>query len=160
MSTSTNKKVLVSRFDKAAVEGFAQLPEGLGPDGLDILSQSGNITRVPLGEIRAICFVREFEQGETWRNHPAFQSRPKSPGLWVRVHFRDAEVLEGVTPNNLLADPAGVSLTPPDPSFQNQRIFIPREAASAVEVLGVIGSALRKTAKKKATAENQFELFS
>ena len=52
-------------------------------------------------------------------------------------------------PNNLLNDPGGVTIVPPDPSFQNQRIFVPREAASSVEVLGVIGSPLRKPAAKK-----------
>lgn len=161
MSTSTNKKVLVSRFEKAALEGFVQVPEGLGPDGLDVLSPTGTLTRVPLAEVRAVCYLREFEDGETWRKHRTFLSRPKAPGLWVRVQFRDGEILEGVMPNNLLSDPGGISLVPPDPSFQNQRIFIPREAAATVEVLGVIGSPLRRaTGKKKPVdADTQLEMF-
>ena len=75
---------------------------------------------------------------------------------------RDGEVLEGVMPNNLLNDPGGVTIVPPDPSFQNQRIFVPREAASSVEVLGVIGSPLRKPAAKKRPldADKQLEMFS
>lgn len=162
MSTSTNKKVLVARFEKAALEGFVDAPESLGPDGLHVLSPKGALTRVPLADIRAVCYVREFEEGETWRRHRAFLSRPKTPGLWVRVQFRDGEILEGVMPNNLLSDPGGVSIVPPDPSFQNQRIFIPREAASSVEVLGVIGSSLRKPAAKKRPldADKQLEMFS
>lgn len=161
MATSTNKKVLVARFDKAALEGFAQVPEGLTPDGLDVLSQAGTVTRVPMADLRAVCYIREFEDGETWRKHRVFQSRPKAPGLWVRVRFRDGEEIEGVMPNNLLGDPGGFAITPPDPTFQNQRIFVPRESVTAVEVLGVIGSPLRKPKKKPVSpdAEKQIELF-
>jgi hypothetical protein len=162
VSTSTNKKVLVARFEKAPLEGFVDAPESLGPDGLHVLSPIGNLTKVPLGDIRAVCYVRDFDEGETWRKHRAFLSRPKTPGLWVRVQFRDGEILEGVMPNNLLSDPGGVTIVPPDPSFQNQRIFVPREAATAVEVLGVIGSSLRKAAAKKrpTDADDQLEMFS
>lgn len=161
MAASTNKKVLVARFDKAALEGFAQLPEGLTPQGLDVLSQAGAVTRVPLADLRAVCYIREFGDEETWRKHRVFQSRPKAPGLWVRLRFRDGEELEGVMPNNLLADPGGFTVTPPDPTFQNQRIFAPREAVTAVEVLGVIGSPLRKPKKKAVPgdAEKQLEMF-
>ena len=126
------------------MEGFVQLPEGLTADGLDLLSPSGSLTRLPLPDIRAICFIREFDAGETWRKQRTFLSRPKASGLWVRVKFRDSETLEGVMPNNLLGEPSGFAIVPPDPTFQNQRIFVPREAVTTVEVLGVIGSPLRR----------------
>jgi hypothetical protein len=159
VSTSTNKKVLIARFDKAALEGFAQLPEGLTADGLELLSPSGALTRIPLAEVRAVCFIREFEAGESWQKQRTFLSRPKSPGLWIRIRFRDGELLEGVMRNDLLGDPVGFAIVPPDPTFQNQRILIPREAVTSVEVLGVIGSPLRRLPKKGAV-EGQIELFS
>lgn len=159
MSTSTNKKVLVARFDKPGLEGFAQLPEGLTADGLEVLSQSGAVTRVPLAEVRAVCFIREFDSGETWQKQRAFLSRPKASGLWVRVRFRDGEMLEGIMRNNLLGDPGGFSLVPPDPTFQNQHIFVPREAVTAVEVLGVIGSPLRRPKAPVKDADKQLEMF-
>ena len=72
--------------------------------------------------------------------------------------FRDGELLEGVMPNNLLQnEPNGFSFVPPDPTFQNQRIFVPREAVSSLEVLGVIGSPLRR--RPKPTADDQLEMF-
>ena len=101
-----------------------------------------------MAEIRAICFVREFEGGETWKRQRAFLNRPKAAGLWVRVKFRDGEMLEGVMPNNLLGELNGFAIVPPDPTFQSQRIFVPREAVTAVEVLGVIGSPLRRRGAK------------
>lgn len=159
MSTSTNKKVLVARFDRPAAEGFAQLPEGLGPGGLELLSPDGALTVIPLDQVRAVCFIRDFEAGETWRKQRTFLSRPKAPGLWVRVRFRDGEILEGVMRNTLLADPAGFALVPPDPTFQNQHLFIPREAVSAVEVLGVIGSSLRRAKPAAKDADRQLEMF-
>lgn len=141
--------------------GFVQLPEGLSRDGLELLSPAGALTQLPLAEIRAICFIREFEAGETWRKQRTFLSRPKALGLWVRIQFRDGELLEGTMPNNLLAEPSGFAIVPPDPTFQNQRLFVPREAVSAVEVLGVIGSPLRRRAAPKPSLDQdkQIELF-
>lgn len=160
MAASTNKKVLIARFDKAALEGFVQLPEGLTAEGLDLLSPSGSVTRLPLPEIRAICFIRDFEAGETWRKQRTFLSRPKAAGLWVRLKFRDGETLEGTMPNNLLSEPSGFAIVPPDPTFQNQRIFVPREAVTTVEVLGVIGSPLRRRpAKATPDKDKQIEMF-
>ncbi len=150
----------MARFDKGPVEGFAQIPEGLNADGLDVLSQSGSIMHVAPGDIRAVCFIREFEQGETWQKQRTFLSRPKAPGLWVRVKFRDGEQLEGTMLNNLAAEAGGFSIVPPDPTFQNQRLFIPREAVTTVEVLGVIGSPLKKRAPKPdVDADKQLEMF-
>ena len=79
----------------------------------------------------------------------------------MRLVFRDADWMEGMIANNLmLVEPAGFSIIPPDPTFQNQRIFIPRAALADVQVLGVIGSPLRrKPGKKPAKDEEQLEMF-
>ena len=59
----------------------------------------------------------------------------------MRLLFRDGDSLEGMLANNLmLVEPAGFSVVPPDPTFQNQRVFVPRRALESVQVLGVIGS--------------------
>lgn len=150
----------MARFDKGPVEGFAQIPEGLTPEGLDVLSQAGSLVHVSLADVRAVCFIREFELGETWQKQRVFLSRPKAPGLWVRVRFRDGEQIEGMMLNNLAAEVGGFSIVPPDPTSQNQRLFIPRDAVSAVEVLGVIGSPLKKrTPKPDVDDGKQLEMF-
>jgi hypothetical protein len=60
-------------------------------------------------------------------------------------------------PNNLLQiEPYGVSVTPPDSFSNQQRVFVPRESLRSVEVLGVVGSPLKR---KKAGAKDQGELF-
>ena len=147
------------RFDRETLAGFVQTPGGLEGDHVELLRPEGNLLQVPFAETRLVCFVRDFEGGETWRDHRAFATRPKSPGLWARFRFRDGEWLEGILPNNLLqVEAAGFHAIPPDPSFQNQRIFVPREAVSSVEVLGVIGSPLRRRPARK-ESEDQLKMF-
>ena len=80
-------------------------------------------------------------------------------GIWVRFAFRDGDWLEGVAPNDLLRfEPGGFQAVPPDPTFHNQRIFVPRAAVSTVQVLGVIGSPLRRRVKEPAKA-GQLKMF-
>lgn len=159
MASSSNKKVLVVRFDRETLAGFVQTPGGLEGDRVELLQPEGNLVQVPFSETKLVCFVRDFEGGETWPEHRAFATRPKSSGLWARFRFRDGDWLEGILPNNLLQmEAGGFSAIPPDPSFQNQRIFVPRAALSTVEVLGVIGSPLRRrTARKE--QEDQLRMF-
>jgi len=157
----TNRKVLIARFDRETLSGFVQTPGGFSADSVELLTQAGTLIRVPYSETKAVCFVRDFESGETWREHRSFASRPKSTGLWVRVQFRDGDSIEGMLANNLmLVEPEGFGIVPPDPTFHNQRIFVPRAAIEDLQVLGVIGSPLkRRPAKKTGNTVDQLEMF-
>ncbi len=161
MAASTNKKVLLARFDRETLAGFVQTPGGFGADAVELLTPEGSLVQIPYSEAKAVCFVRDFESGETWREHRSFATRPKSAGLWVRLRFRDGDSIEGMLANNLMSvEPIGFSIVPPDPTFQNQRIFVPRAALSEVQVLGVIGSGLRRRpAPKAADSTHQIEMF-
>ncbi len=82
------------------------------------------------------------------------------PGLWLRLLFRDGDSLEGILPNNLLlVESGGFSIIPPDPTFQNQRIFVPRAALREVQGLGVLGSPLKRRPTPKPAEEGQLEMF-
>jgi len=160
VAQSTNKKVLLARFDREPVEGFVHSSDGFDGEAIEILSPSGTLVKVPISETKAVCFVRDFDAGETWREHRTFLARPKMPGIWVRLLFRDGDSMEGMLPNNMmLVDPAGFSIIPPDPTFQNQRMFVPRAALREVQVLGVVGSPLRRQQSKKPAKEGQLEMF-
>lgn len=160
MALSSNKKVLVARFDRETLQGFVQMPGGLEGDAVELLRPEGNLVRIPFAETKVVCFVRDFESGETWRDHRAFTTRPKTPGLWVRFLFRDGDSLEAILPNNLLqVEAGGFSAVPPDPGFQNQRVFVPRAAVTSVTVLGVIGSPLRRRTAKRVSGEEQLRMF-
>ncbi len=160
MAGSTHKKVLVSRFDREMLTGFVN-PQGyLLAEGLELLTLNGAVSLIPYGDIKLVCFVRDFEQGEPRKELRLFTTRPKMEGLWLRMRFRDGDSMDGLLANNLLQlDPHGFSVVPPDPGFQNQRIFVPKAALSEVQVLGVVGSALRAGRKPKAVPKEQIELF-
>jgi hypothetical protein len=66
-------------------------------------------------------------------------------GLWVRLRFRDAEMLEGLMPNDLtLVRAEGFFLNPPDTRGNVQRIFVPRSALSELTVLAVISPTVKR----------------
>ena len=157
MAGSTAKKVVVRRFDRETLTGFVNPFSYLQPQGLELLRQDGSLAVLPYGEIRSVAFVKDFD-GEPEPSR-VFLNRPKLEGLWVRMVFRDAEVMDGILPNNLLSwEAAGLTVTPPEPDSNNQKVFVPREALRSVQVLGVVGSPLR-TKRKKAPAADQPTLF-
>jgi hypothetical protein len=142
-STSTHKKVVVLLLDRTVLKGYLS-PSALGrtPD-LDVLTPSGEHKSINLNEVKTVYFVREFtEPFEPERKF--FLSRPKLDGLWVRLRFRDEDVMEGLVANNLLdLLDAGVQITPPDIHGNTLRMFVPRSALVEMKVLGVVGVARR-----------------
>jgi hypothetical protein len=139
------------------MEGFVNPQDWLKPTAAEILTPAGALTLVPYGDIKVICFVRDFDRTGWQAERRRFASRPKTEGLWVRAIFRDNDFIEGVLPNDLLAiDAFGYTLTPPDASSNNQRLFLPRDALKEFKVLGVVGSPMRP---KKGPPEGQQRLF-
>ncbi len=158
MAASTTKKAIVRRYDKESLAGYLNPLTFLQPTGVELLSADGNVATVPYGDIKAIAFVRDFGgAGEPDRR--IFNTRPKMEGLWVSLQFRDGDVMEGVMPNNLLqVEHYGFSVIPPDSVGNSQRFFVPRASLLTVEVLGVVGSPLKKR-KAKAAPKEQIGLF-
>lgn len=151
MASSTNKKALIRRYDRETLAGWVNPSSYILPEGIEILSLEGERQILLYSEVKAVYFVRDLEAGLPERQ--VFQTRPKMAGLWVSLRFRDAEVMEGIVPNNLMSvDAAGFTLIPPDPYGNTQRIFVPRPALVGVEVLGVVGSPLRKRKPKEPSA--------
>lgn len=146
------------RFDREAVQGFINPQSFLQDTGVEVLTASGAVVTLPYADVKAVCFVRDFEGGPVWREHRAFVNRPKTTGLWVRLRFLDGDTIEGLISNNLmLMEPLGLALTPPEQAFQ--RIFVPRAALRNVQVLGVVGSPLRRAARQKPTVKDQLKMF-
>jgi hypothetical protein len=157
LAGSTTKKAIVRRYDREPLAGYVNPVSFLQPAGVELLLPDGNILTVPYAGIKSIVFVRDFEHG-AGAERAIFQTRPKMEGLWVRLHFLDGDILEGIMPNNLLQiEHYGFSIVPPDSLANLQRIFVPRVSLKAVEVLGVVGSPLKR--KAKAGAKEQGELF-
>lgn len=158
MAGSTTKKAVLRRFDREPLAGYVNPISFLQAEGIELLSANGNVATIPYDEVKTVSFVREFDTGDAGERR-VFNTRPKMEGLWMSFQFRDGEIMEGVMPNNLLPfEPHGFTIIPPDPYSNQQRVFIPRRALRSVEVLGVVGSPLKKR-KPKAPAKEQIGLF-
>jgi hypothetical protein len=159
LSGSTTKKVVVKRFDRESIAGFVNPQEYLRPEGIEVMGASGNLLQIPFSEVKTVCFVRDFGLADLAAERRLFSTRPKREGLWVRMRFRDDEVMDGVLANDLLSiETYGFSFVPPDASANNQRLFIPRQALASLQVMGVVGSPLRKT-RKPQVPESQLNMF-
>ena len=157
MTPSTKKKVLVRRYERETLPGWVNPSSFLQPEGVELLSEDAGVQILPYHHVKAICFVREWEDGLSERH--VFLTRPKMAGLWVNLRFRDGEVMEGIIANDLMGlERTGFSVIPPDPFANTQRVFVPRNALVGVEVLGVVGSPLRKR-KPKEEPKGQPGLF-
>lgn len=157
MAASTSKRVVAVRFDREAVAGFVDPGGFMRPDGIEVLSPAGELAVLPMAEVKALCFVRDFESFPGWRGGRLFNARPKTEGLWVRFQFRDGDQIDGILPANLLAwETHGFTIAPPDPTFQNQRIFLPRTAIAETQLLGVVGP---RRPRRPKTVEGQLEMF-
>jgi hypothetical protein len=161
MTGSTTKKVMIARFSREPVAGFVNPQSYLRETGVELITPSGSVGTITYSEVKAVCFVRDFQEGDPLGERRAFHVRPKINGLWVRLQFRDGDALEGMMLNSLLqVEPQGISVIPPDLTGNSQRVFVPRLALRDAQVLGVIGSPLRKLPREsKKPPKEQISLF-
>ena len=142
-ASSTHKKVVVLFLDGSSLKGYLNPATLGGAESIEILTPGGERRPASRADIKSVYFVREFNDSFELERK-TFLSRPKLDGLWVRLRFRDGEVMEGIVGNNLLdLLDAGVQITPPDLHGNTLRMFIPRTALTEMKVLGVVGVARR-----------------
>ena len=141
---STHKKVIVRKMDRDTIHGYVSPANFVHERKLELLNTSGNVVAIDLKDIKGVFFVREFGEADAVVRK-TFTSRPRTEGLWVRLRFKDNEVLEGMMPNDLSQTTAeGFLINPPDLRANTQRIFVPRTALESLTVLAVIGATRRR----------------
>jgi hypothetical protein len=142
--SSTHKKVIVRKSDRDSINGYVA-PANFVVDGkLELLNMTGNVVAVDLRDIKVVYFVREFSDSDVL-TRKTFTTRPRTEGLWVRLKFKDSDVIEGILPNDLTQNPPeGFLMNPPDLRSNTQRVFVPRTALASVTVLAVIGAGRRR----------------
>ena len=145
-------------MDRDTINGHVA-PANFVRDGkLELLNTSGNVVAIDLKDIKAVYFVREFSDSEAL-SRKTFTSRPRTEGLWIKLKFKDNEVLEGMMPNDLsLTTAEGFLINPPDLRSNIQRIFVPRSALESMTVLAVIGATHRRR-KGTTTDARQVPMF-
>jgi hypothetical protein len=153
---TTHKKVIVRKMDRDSISGYVSA-QFVNEGKLELLNTSGNVVGIDLSEIKGVYFVREFGDSESLARK-TFTSRPRSEGLWVRLRFKDNEVLEGLMPADLTQNtPEGYLVNPPDQRSNTQRIFVPRTALESLTVLAVIGAGRRP--RRAADDQRQVPMF-
>jgi hypothetical protein len=169
--SSSRKKVVVRRFSPGPLWGY--LPQtGLVIAGttpmLDLLDLTGRAQPILLSDVKYVSYVRDFNIGDQTLPErlvrKTFLARPRTEGLWLRLQMRDGDHIEGLAPLDLtLADgwteDFGVHLVPPDIRANTQRLFVPRSAIDALEVVAVVTTPSRKK-PPAAAADPQPDLFS
>lgn len=154
---STHKKVIVRKMDRDSVSGYVSPASFIHEGKLELLNTAGTVIGIDLREIKGVYFVREFGDSETL-TRKTFTTRPRADGLWIRLKFKDGEIVEGLMPDDLLQQtPEGYLVNPPDLRSNTQRIFIPRTALDSLTVLAVIGGSQRR--RRAAADQRQVPMF-
>src|SRR5258708_35759516 len=138
---STHKKVIVRKMDRDTVNGHVAPSHFVHEGKLELLNITGNVVAIDLTDIKCVFFVREFADSDSL-SRKTFTTRPRSEGLWVRIKFKDGEILEGLMPNDLsLTTAEGFLINTPDLRSNVQRMFVARTTLESLTVLAVIGAA-------------------
>ena len=165
---SARKPVIVRKFSRDWVAGYAGARLGEDSAELEILDPGGKVLRIGWEQVKWVCYVRELSPNGDQANperlmHKRFAVRPRAAGLWLRMTLTDGDELEGLAANDVsLIEGAGLLLTPPDTRSNTQRIYVPRLAIQTLEVVSLIGAGSRGRAsagRPARPAVEQPELF-
>jgi hypothetical protein len=163
---SGRKPVIVRKFSRDWTAGYARAWFGQAAAELEILDLAGKVLQMPWESVKWVCYVRDFNMSSVDQSNPErllhkrFTVRPRAAGLWLRMTLTDGDELEGLAANDRsLVDGAGLLLTPPDMRSNTQRIYIPRLAIQALEVVSLIGAPARRRPAPAAQPEEQPGLF-
>jgi hypothetical protein len=145
----SRKKVIVRKLSREWQAGYLAPSAFVEREQLQLLDLSGKLAQIAMSEVKWICFVRDFQSGDPSQPErllrKTYATRPRTPGLWVRIRLADNDQLEGLLQNDMsLLEGEGVFLNPPDTRSNTQRIFLPRQAIQEFEVLAVIRTAGRR----------------
>ena len=149
--SSGRKKAIFRKFSRDWLAGYVPASNFAREGHLEMLDLDGKVVQLALGDLKWICYVREFNSGEL--NNPerlvrkTFAGRPRGEGLFVRARLKDGDLVEGLAANDLtLVSSDGVFLTPPDLRSNTQRIWIPNTSLEELEVVALIGATKKKPA--------------
>jgi hypothetical protein len=93
---------------------------------------------IPTKDIKAVFYVNCFD-GDPEHKPLNFHTRaPIVHGIWMRLQFRDGEIMEGIVHNSTryLVDP-GFFLVPTDPGSNNKLVYVVKNLLVDHRVLGL-----------------------
>jgi len=137
------RRVVVRYADGTMLRGYfdpedAQSLQNDSPDVFRVKREDGETEDIFVRTIKAIFFVKSFEGSRHYSEFKVFTNQPNGRGVWVRVHFQDGEIMEGIAPNSLDTYMQTVfSLTPPDPRSNNERVLVSKACLKEMQILGL-----------------------
>lgn len=165
------KKVILRSLSNDLAWGYLPQSGFLRDNAIQLMAVDGRLTPFPIKNLKQIAYVRDFNLDDPRDperiGRTSFLARPRGDGLWLRITFRDDQTLEGLATLDLafadtLLDDRGLFLTPPDPRSNTLRLFAPRSALKAIEVLGFVTAPSRRPPpqpKRRVTPDTQTRLF-
>jgi len=142
-NTSEARRVIVRYANGSIVRGYLHQDDIQGwhedPDKQPtIRNADGDHEPVDVAGLKAIFFVKSFEGSQNYSEFKVFTHQPSGKGVWVRVHFQDGEVMEGIAPNALSTFSGSIfSLTPPDPQSNNESVIVAKNCLENMQILGL-----------------------
>ncbi len=64
--------MLIDRYDRTQVRGFAQAQSLVQGDEVELLSTEGAVLRVPLAQVKTVSFVRDLNGPSIWTERREF----------------------------------------------------------------------------------------
>ena len=160
-ASSTHKKVIAETRKGDREQGYVNYSALGNPQGLELLDSKGQHHTIAWKALKILWFVRDWDTDSPALAETPPQSRPRVEGLWIRLHFRDDTMMEGILVNDLLQiEPQGYLVAPPNSNGDSHTAFVPRAALKSAKVLSVIGAQGRRPARRRRTpAPGQTRLF-
>ena len=151
--SSAHKKVIVRRLTEETIPGYLPLSGFIRNHALDLLDLSGRVISLSINDVKHVCYVRDFNLQDNINperlNRRNFLAKPRTEGLWLRMTFRNGDLLEGLAPldiaviDDVLQD-EGLHVSPPDIRSNTQRVYVPRVALKELQLLAVITTPSRR----------------
>jgi hypothetical protein len=145
--------LVILRSESGVVTGHLEDPEWkLGADVKELMcvampgplrsfrirdAESETVAEVPLEDVKALFFAQSVE-GNSLHSELHFHTHsPIADGVWLRIKFRDGEVMEGIVCNSIhyLVEP-GFFFCPSDPDSNNRLIYVVKSQLVEHQVLG------------------------
>jgi hypothetical protein len=133
------RKVVLRKLDGSVLKGFlAEIPIWNGREYISIQSLTNDEIRIPKSEVKALFFVRRFGGNKEHSEVRFFDTHPRIDGLWLRVTFKDNEVVEGIVANHFdFFVEEGFYIKPPDPNTNNRLVYVLKNALKDLTILGI-----------------------
>jgi hypothetical protein len=151
MTDSTMSEKVVIQLADRRIKGYLETPDWNTIEELLSHAPPGSpetfrirrletdiVEEIPTRDIKAVFYVNSFD-GDP--EHKALNFHTRAPivhGIWMRLQFRDGEIMEGIVHNSTryLVDP-GFFLVPTDPGSNNKLVYVVKNLLVDHRVLGL-----------------------